>query len=240
MTSILVLQHHPQEGLGSLAPLLAAAGFTIDLRALDAGDPVPQDPGNYAALILMGGPMSVHDEAGYPWLKAEKRLIAIAAEQQRPILGHCLGAQLITVVLGGQVLPNPVGAELGWWPVSVTAAGSARWPDLPPSIPLFHWHGEHCAVLPPGAELLATNVATAAQAFAIGPRILALQAHPEVTAQQVRQWTAAGVADLAAGGSYVQSAGEILGNVDAACAELAAIAATLYRPWLEQVQRATA
>ncbi|MEL5848048.1 MAG: type 1 glutamine amidotransferase [Candidatus Igneacidithiobacillus chanchocoensis] len=240
MANILVLQHHPEEGLGSLAPLLAAAGFSIDLRALDAGDPVPEDPGNYAGLILMGGPMSVHDEAEHPWLQAEKRLIALAAEQQCPILGHCLGAQLITVALGGQVLPNPVGAELGWWPVSLTAAGCARWPNLPPSFPLFHWHGEHCAALPAGAELLATNAATAAQAFAIGSHILALQAHPEVTAQQVRQWTAAGTGELAGGGRYVQPAVEILGNVDAACAELAATAATLYRPWLEQVQRAKA
>lgn len=237
MATILVLQHHPDEGLGSLAPLLASLGYATDLRALERGDRVPSSLASYVALIVMGGPMSVHDEAEYPWLRAEKALIRSAVAEQFPILGHCLGAQLISVALGGSVERNPSGQELGWWPVRLSKAGHALWPELPAEFPLFHWHGEHCATLPPDAQVLAYNAATQVQAFALGDRILALQAHPEVTAAQVRRWVDSNSAGPAEEGRYLQTAAEMLADLDAKAARLAATAAALYRPWLAQIKR---
>ncbi len=237
MTAILVLQHHPDEGLATLATLLAARGHAVDLRKLYQGDSLPGSMIAHAALILMGGPMSVYDEAEYPWLAREKSLIRAAARDGCPILGHCLGAQLITVALGGKVESNPSGLELGWWPVSLTAAGQIYWPEMRREFPLFHWHGEHCVTLPAGADVLARNDATPVQAFAIGSQILALQAHPEVTAEQVRQWSSDNAADLTAGGEYVQTVPTMLHALDQACAQLAVTATALYGPWLKQIER---
>ncbi|WP_308389081.1 type 1 glutamine amidotransferase [Acidithiobacillus sp. AMEEHan] len=237
MATILVLQHHPDEGLGSLAWQLAEYDHDFDVRELDQGESVPSSLDPYAALIVMGGPMSVHDEAEYPWLQAEKNLIRMAAAENVPTLGHCLGAQLIAVSLGGSVERNPSGQELGWWPVRLTEAGRALWPELPAEFPLFHWHGEQCTALPPEAQVLAYNTATTVQAFTLGDRILALQAHPEVTAAQVRQWLQDGTAALAEKGRFVQPATDMLRDLDAEADRLAATAAALYRPWLEQIER---
>ncbi|MEY2342709.1 type 1 glutamine amidotransferase [Acidithiobacillus sp. IBUN Pt1247-S3] len=236
MATILVLQHHPDEGLGSLAPLLTGHGYNFDLRELDRGDPVPTSLARYAALILMGGPMSVQDEAEYPYLHAEKSLIRMAADDSCPILGHCLGAQLINVALGGTVARNPSGQELGWWPVALTTEGATYWPAVNSELLLFHWHGEHCATLPQDARVLAYNAATPVQGFALGDKILALQAHPEVTAAQIQRWIDGNAADLAQGGEYIQPVAKMLGDLDDNCVGLAA-AAALYRPWLEQVER---
>ena len=237
MATILVLQHHPDEGLGSLTPLLASLGYATDLRALERGDRVPGSLHPYCALIFMGGPMSVHDEAEYPWLRAEKALIRSAAAGNIPILGHCLGAQLISVALGGSVERNPSGQELGWWPVTLTQAGRSLWPELPAEFPLFHWHGEHCATLPPEAQVLAYNAATQVQAFALGDRILALQAHPEVTAAQVRLWVDGDTADLTGPSRHVQPAADMLADLDSKAERLAGTAAALYRPWFAQIAR---
>ncbi len=236
MSKICVLQHHPDEGLGSLELILREYSHMPEIRHLNVGDQVPATTTGFDALVLMGGPMSVNDEADYPWLLEEKALIRAAAAAGLPILGHCLGAQLITAALGGVVAPNPVGHELGWWPVCITAAGRIFWPEIKDSFELFHWHGEYCSVLPAGAELLLSNVATPVQGFSIGPTILALQAHPEVTAPQVVRWLETAGTEIPAT-PHVQPAAAMVKGLSERCGQLVGLAEQLYRPWLKQLER---
>ncbi|MBS1661512.1 MAG: gamma-glutamyl-gamma-aminobutyrate hydrolase family protein [Bacteroidetes bacterium] len=162
------LQHVVFETPGLIASLVASQGGVLEvtlpgrLPALDSFD----------VLIVMGGPMSVHDEGVYPWLKEEKRLIGEAIRAGKRVLGICLGAQLIAEVMGGRVYDNPV-KEIGFWPV--------RWADGEEEV-VFHWHGETFD-LPPGAELLASSPGCVNQAFRLGENVLGLQYHPEVTAE---------------------------------------------------------
>ncbi len=232
MRRVAVLQHHPEEGPGTLEPLLTSCGVTLEILRLDLGVPVPVDPNPYVALVIMGGPMSVHDEPQFPWLVGEKRLIRQAAAAGVPILGHCLGAQLLTAALGGEVERNPNGQELGWWPVHTTPAGKAYWQSREETWELFHWHGEHCTRLPAGAEVLLTNGATPVQAFRLGTSILGIQAHPELTAVQVRSWVHS--AAWTSAGPFQQSPAEMLARLEERTEKLAQTASFLYGPWLAQ------
>jgi GMP synthase-like glutamine amidotransferase len=131
----------------------------------------------FDVLVIMGGPMSVHDEAEFPWLRSEKALIAAAVEAGKKILGICLGAQLVAEVMGGRVYRNPV-KEIGFWPVRWTEEAIRLFSHLDEEV--FHWHGETFD-LPPGATLLASSEGCVNQAFRVGENVLALQFHPEVT-----------------------------------------------------------
>jgi GMP synthase-like glutamine amidotransferase len=180
-----VLQHVPFEGPAALAPALRAAGHELAVTRLDAGDPLPALT-DFDWLVVLGGPMSVHDEAEHVWLAPEKRLVRAAVESGRRVLGVCLGAQLIAASLGAAVSRNPE-REIGWFPVE-RAPGAESSPlgrALPARFPAFHWHGEAFA-LPPGALRLAASEACAEQAFAIGERVVGLQFHVETTPEAAK------------------------------------------------------
>jgi GMP synthase-like glutamine amidotransferase len=151
------------------------------------GAPVP-DVTQAAGLIFMGGPMSVNDDL--PYLRQELRLISQAAELKRPILGVCLGAQLIAKALGAKVYRNAV-KEVGCFEIHLTGA-AARDPlfaGLGPAETVFHWHGEKFD-LPPGAEWLAWSKACRNQAFRAGAGVYGLQFHLEVTPATIEDWCA--------------------------------------------------
>lgn len=169
-----VLQHVSFETAGLLADEIARRGHSLGTTALYDGAALPS-PADFDVLIVMGGPMSIHDEAEYPWLVAEKELIATAIWSGKKVLGICLGAQLVAAVCGARVYPNPT-KEIGFWPV--------RWADGRTSV-AFHWHGE-TVDLPPGAELLASSEACVNQVFKLGDRVLGIQFHPEVTREIIR------------------------------------------------------
>jgi len=181
------LQHADFEDLGCIAPRLAANGHKVSGTRLYAGE-TPPDSAAFDALIVMGGPMNIYEYDRYPWLRDEKRLIRAAVDAGKRVLGVCLGAQLLADVLGGPVTRN-ADSEIGWFPLSLTAAGreSALFADLPRDFTGFHWHGDTYA-LPPGAECLATSEACAQQAFALGQRVLGLQFHLEVTRANAEEW----------------------------------------------------
>lgn len=174
--NIHVFQHVAFEGIGSMEAWLARRGATV--RRTRWFDPEPQRPDWSATdlLVIMGGPMSVHDEGEFPWLVEEKQLIAEYLALGRPALGICLGAQLIAHVRGARVYRNRE-REIGWWPVE--PVGSCEGWSLP-AMPVFHWHGETFD-LPPGALHLARSAGCEHQAFALPGRVIGLQFHLETT-----------------------------------------------------------
>jgi len=184
---VLVFRHVPFEGLGLIEPPLAASGIGVDFADLyQPSAPLP-DIGAYRALVFMGGPMSVNDDL--PYLRSEMEFIRQAMARRQPVLGVCLGAQLVARALGGAVRRN--GArEIGWYPLTFTpaAAGDLLFDGLSAET-VFHWHGETFD-LPPGAELLASSGLCRNQAFRIGPRVHALQFHLEVTPEMIADWCA--------------------------------------------------
>ncbi len=185
MKPLYIFRHITCEGPGYLETLLQSHGIPSRLVAIDQDAAVPVSIDDCCGLVFMGGPMSVND--GLPWIAGELELIRQARAIDLPVLGHCLGGQLICKALGGTVGPNRV-KEIGWHPVrSVRTAANARWSkDLPEETSLFHWHGETFS-LPEGAELLLENDNCDHQAFTIG-NALALQCHIEMTAPMVAEW----------------------------------------------------
>lgn len=202
------LQHLPQEGLGSIEPWLREHGHEPVCHRMDQQDPLP-DPRDVPALIVMGGPMNVHEVQAHPWLESERHLIRRMLQFGRPLLGICLGAQQIAMALGAEVRPA-AQSEIGWFDVQLTAAGGQDplLGGLPPRFSALHWHGDQFE-LPSGALHLARSEACDSQAFRIGRHALALQFHLEMQAEGVRE-----LAQLAppVAAATVQSAEQILAD----------------------------
>ncbi len=205
------LQHVPFEDLGCIAPILIGQGHSLSATPWYVDTPAVPAPDAFDALIVMGGPMGVADEAQYPWLSGEKRLIRAALDAGKPVLGICLGAQLIAHVLGAPVTRNPE-PEIGWFDVERTDAGRGHplLAGIPERMRVFHWHGDTFAI-PEGGQCLMRSDACAHQAFAIGSRVLGLQFHLEVTAANVRELYAA---ETPQPGPCVQSAAQVLPELD--------------------------
>lgn len=173
----LILQHVHFEGPGSISTWLEQQGANISCCRLYQGERLP-DTTDINLLVVMGGPMSVNDEEQYPWLREEKAFIRRTAEAGRPVLGICLGAQLIASALGAAVYPNQ-HKEIGWFPISGMSDSGDRF-HFPWETVVFHWHGETFD-LPAGAMLLASSELCRNQAFQIGRTVIGLQFHLEVT-----------------------------------------------------------
>lgn len=174
-----VFQHVPFEGIGSIQNWMEHRKAQVATTRLFPGAPLPALE-DFDWLIVMGGPMSVNDESAHPWLRPEKRLIAAAVEEGKPVLGICLGAQLIASALGARVYPN-ARKEIGWFPVRRLAGAAGAVARLfPVSTEVFHWHGDTFD-LPAGALGFLESDACANQAFSIGERVVGLQFHLETT-----------------------------------------------------------
>ena len=182
---VLAFRHVPFESLGLIAPMLASRGIHVDYADLyQAGTAMP-DAAAYDALIFLGGPMSANDDL--PYLGSEMELIRQAVARRQPILGICLGAQLIARALGATVRQNSA-KEIGWYSLRFTeAAGADRLFHGLSEETVFHWHGETFD-LPAGAELLASSDLCRNQAFRIGEFTYALQFHLEVTPDIIADW----------------------------------------------------
>jgi GMP synthase-like glutamine amidotransferase len=173
-------QHVPFEGLGTIESWLVARGGPPTVTRFYAGDPVPKTS-DFDRLIVMGGPMGVHDQDRHPWLKDEIAVIGEAIIAGKTVMGICLGAQLIAAALGSKVYPNG-RKEIGWFPVTLTDEGrrSPLLKGFPPELTVFHWHGDTFD-LPPESTHLMTSEACANQAFNYRDRVIGLQFHLEVT-----------------------------------------------------------
>jgi GMP synthase-like glutamine amidotransferase len=207
VTRLHFIQHVPFETPARIAGWARERGLETSIARVFE-EPLPA-AGDVEALVVMGGPMGVHDEGKLPWLAGEKRLIEAVVRAGKPVLGVCLGAQLIADVLGARVYRNRFH-EIGWFRVEATAAGRghARFPLRAEFVP-FHWHGD-AFDLPAGAVQLARSAACEQQAFAWGDRVLGLQFHLEMDAEGVAALTAHCGGD-AGSGPYVQSPDEMLG-----------------------------
>jgi len=187
---VLIVQNVALEGPGFLGPGMAEAGWELDLRRMDRErSSLPAALDGYRALIILGGPMGANDEDRFPYLRRVQQLIRQAAEGGLPVLGICLGGQLIAKALGGRVVKSPK-TELGWYKVSLTGAGleSPLFSRFPETFAVFQWH-EDAFELPPGAELLAYGDAGCwNQAFRCGNRVYGLQFHLEVTPGMIEEW----------------------------------------------------
>lgn len=215
------LQHVPFEGLGTIGSWLEARHARVTATRLYANDALP-GVRDLDWLIVMGGPMGANDDSRYPWLAAERALIAEAVGAGKVVLGVCLGAQLLARALGARVYRNPE-PEIGWLTVEPVggsepvgggdsggeSAASLRGLFARP-IEAFHWHGDTFD-LPAGATHLARSAACAHQAFAVGPRVLALQFHLEMTAPGARALVEA-CADEIRPAPWVQTEAQILGD----------------------------
>lgn len=181
-----VLQHVPFEGLGHIDSWIRRRGHRLTLSRLYEGAKLP-DPEAFDRLVILGGPMNIHEEAAYPWLVEEKALIRAALAAGKSAVGICLGAQLLADGLGSRVYAGS-HREIGWFPVRLTAAGqrTALTEGLPAVTTVFHWHGDTFD-LPPGAVHLFASEACANQAFLLDNRILGLQFHLESTPETVQQ-----------------------------------------------------
>lgn len=202
---VYVLQHVPFEELGNIQPWLAQQNAEVHYCRLYANDPLP-DVNETDLLIVLGGPMSVNDESHYPWLVAEKAFLAQAIAAEKPIVGICLGAQLIASCQGARIYSN-YAKEIGWFDITAVAASGDVLP-LPATMHVFHWHGETFE-LPANAVLLASSVACNNQIFQLGQRVIGLQCHLETTADNARSMVLH-CADELTGGSFIQDADTIL------------------------------
>ena len=184
----LVLQHVAVEGPGRLAPYLEARGWQLETVALHTGARPPEDARGYQAIIVMGGPMGVYDEAEYPFLRTEHHFLRRAIAQDVPLLGICLGSQLLAKALGARVYRNPQ-KEIGWYTVDLTPAGAADplFAGLASPVPVFQWHGD-AFDLPTGAIALASSPLCAHQAFRYGERVYGLLFHLELTPAMIQTW----------------------------------------------------
>jgi GMP synthase (glutamine-hydrolysing) len=197
MEEVLVFQHDPFEDLGFFGEVLEKQGAEYRVVRLFHGEMPAEEWEHVRALIILGGPMSVDEEDGFPFLRWEKRIIRAAIDEAVPILGVCLGAQLIATALGTPVFHGPV-REIGWSPISITPHGQvdSLLGYLPENATVFQWHGDGFD-LPAGAIRLASSAHYGTQAFRLGKTIYGLQFHLEVTPPMIERWIEERSKDLA-------------------------------------------
>lgn len=237
MKPVAIFRHAPIEGPGYFATYLERHGIPWREIKIDAGEPVPEIPRAFSGLVFMGGPMSVNDDL--PWIAPVLRLIRASVDADVPVLGHCLGGQLMAKALGGEVMRSPV-KEIGWGRVDVLESPPAKqwFGDGPRSFDAFHWHGETFSI-PPGATRVASSPYCENQAFALGKH-LGMQCHVEMTHELIESWCESGAREIARNvkrSPAVQPVEEIRRDMDARLALLHRAADRIYDHWTAGLER---
>ncbi len=202
------LQHSPHEGPDSIGEWLKERGHRLSVTHLYRGEKLPE-AASVDWLVVMGGPMNVYQYRDHPWLRAEKRFMREVIERAKPVLGVCLGSQLLADILGGKVYQN-AEKEIGWLPVKLAKGAETErvFGTAGGELTVFQWHGDTFD-LPPGATRLAESEGCANQAFVCDRRLVGVQFHIEVTADTVAKLVKEDASDLTPG-RYVQSAEQLL------------------------------
>ena len=198
MPSVLAFRHVAFEDLGLLAPWLAARGWRVAYRdmGIDAVDEAAVDAADL--LVVLGGPIGAEDDARYPFLTQERALIARRLAQARPVLGICLGAQLMASALGARVRPMSA-PEIGVFPVATTDAARGTPLQVLAGRAVLHWHGDRFA-LPDGVPSLATSARCDHQAFMVGTAAMAWQFHLEAEPLRIAAWLVGHAGELSRAG----------------------------------------
>jgi GMP synthase-like glutamine amidotransferase len=229
MLPVAVFRFSPTEGPAHFAAWLDARALPWTVVALDRGDPVPDDPTAFAGIGMMGGPMSVND--ALPWIAPLNRLVRAAVEKRVPVIGHCLGGQLLAQSLGARVTRTAV-PEIGWIDVTSTDDARARdWLGERTGFTPFQWHYD-VFDLPAGAVRLLTNRYNPNQAYVVDERHIGFQCHVEMTQDLVETWCRTGAAELPdASHGPLQSRDDILRDAPSRLAALNAVADSIYDRW---------
>jgi GMP synthase (glutamine-hydrolysing) len=186
MPHVTCFQHIDCEGPGSLLDVLKNKNVKLQIMKPFKGDPVPEHPGD--GLIVLGGPMGVYEEKKFPWMTEELNAIRKCLNSSLPVLGICLGSQMLAHAAGGQVFRGAL-PEVGWYPIELTTDGhqDPLLLGLPTEFEAFHWHGD-TFTLPPGARRLAGSRYYPNQVFKAGNNAYGFQCHLEVTEKMVKSW----------------------------------------------------
>jgi GMP synthase-like glutamine amidotransferase len=231
MQPVTIFRFSRTEGPGYFATFLDRHRIPWRVVALDAGEPVPERLDDIPGIGMMGGPMSVNDDL--PWVAPMEAMLRKAIDADVPVIGHCLGGQLLAKSLGVPVTRSP-NVEIGWHDVLLEPTPVAHdWFGARESFRTFEWHNESFA-LPPGATRVLTNEACPNQAYVIGNSI-GLQCHVEMTRELIDIWVRDGVGELRprATHGYVQSAEQITGTLDADLGGLNEVADAIYTRWIK-------
>lgn len=226
---LLVVQHEDDCPPGWFGEWLLDAGADLDVRRPYAGDTLPEDLSAHAGLLVLGGDMGAHDDAAYPWLSEVKALVRAAASDGTPTLGVCLGHQLAAVALGGDVVVNPRGQQVGvldvgWTDAARTDPLMRATAELPAGAPAAQWNNDVVTLLPEGATVLARAATGELQAARHAHAVWGVQWHPEAGAEIIGGWIDADrdaaaergvdldgyLADIAAAGQQLRATWRVL------------------------------
>ena len=225
-----VIRHVPFEDLGSFGSPLEEAGFRVAYHDVGRDDLDTLQPEVADLLIVLGGPIGAYEEARYPFLEKELEIIERRIEAVRPLIGICLGAQLIARVSGARVY-RAARREIGFAPITLTDAGRvsclAPFEDDPVTL---HWHGD-TFTLPAGATCLASTVICENQAFSLGPSVIGFQFHPEIDASRIEQWLIGHTVELTRAGVDVP---QLRAEAEGYRRSLEAKARAVVGTWLEE------
>ena len=235
MRPIAIFRFSETEGPAHFAEWLDGERLPWRLIAVDAGDPIPDDPRGFAGIGMMGGPMSVYESLH--WIDPLSRLLRDAVDAKIPVIGHCLGGQLLAQALGARVQRTQT-PEIGWIDVETTDSDArAAWFGGHGHFTPFQWHYDVFDV-PAGATRVLTNRFNPNQAFVIDDRHIGMQCHIEMTDDLVRTWCRSGVGEIAGPGTpAIQSGDEILRDLPERLAALQAIAGGVYARWVQKLSR---
>ena len=231
MKPIIIFQHVAHEGPGFLGDFLTQQNIAWQIVNTFEFETLPVSIAGYSGVVLMGGPMSVNDDL--PWIAPVLNLIREAVKLDIPVLGHCLGGQLMSKALGGVITQNTV-KEIGWGEVKISENADAKqWFGEIEIFNAFHWHGETFS-LPQGATHVLASKHCQNQAFSIGKH-LAFQTHVEVTADMVKMWCDLGQDELQASASSpgVQQANVMQETLPVHCFFLNKVASQVYGQWIK-------
>ncbi len=241
MKPIAIFRHSPGEGPGYFATFLDRHSLPWTLFRVDDGVPPPPTSDEFSGLCFMGGPMSVNDDL--PWIPKILELIRQADAQGIPVIGHCLGGQLMAKAFGGTVTQNPV-KEIGWGEVQASDDAAqlsiqlatqltTQWLGSTARFEAFHWHGE-TFTLPPGATRILQSAHCTNQAFVRGPH-LGLQCHVEMTESMIRNWCQQWAAENVPPSASVQTPEQMQTGMEARIAAMRAVADSLYSRWIKEL-----
>ena len=229
---VAVFRHSPGEGPGYFATFLDEHLIPWQLIRIDESDPIPATVNGFSGLCFMGGPMSVNDDLA--WIPSVLKLIREAAQRNMPVIGHCLGGQLMAKALGGVVSRNPV-KEIGWGYVQSTEMPGSDWLGDTKAFEAFHWHGETFS-LPPGATHILKSEYCENQAYVLG-NSLGMQCHVEMTEAMIRLWSRHWADENVVPGPSVLTPQQISENIGARIAAMRIVADRLYERWIKGLKQ---